>query len=546
VPYTAVEIIALRDRELAAQSNFRNLWQETADLVFPRENQITDIGTPGEDKSRKVYDPTAILDSQEMASGLSSALIPTGQEFFGLKSKDARLDSNDTIRRYLSRATEVTHQEMFESNFMLQWNESLRGLAVFGTCNLYCEWDVANGALNYKDYPISSYQILEDNHGNVDTVILTFTMTAHQAIQEFGEAKVSEKIREADKKPETSAKTFEFIQLVGPRKARNPRFEDMANMAWESYYVDVAEKSIIDEGGFERFPFAVARWMKGSSEKYGRGQGTEILSAVKVLQAIMRDLTDCANRWVNPPREVAQNFEGRVNVTPGAVNYVPEVGNTIKALDQGMMGNFPVTEKMLELQREVIHKAFYRDIFGQLSSLTGDRRTTTEIIERIREGLRRLAMPVSRIESELLTPTIERSVWLLIRNGRIPYPPPELAGVFGIEYLGELGLALRNQQAKGFVQWVSVVANMAPIFPEAVDLVGVDKGVRRLAETSGVNIEDVASEDEVAVKRQARQQAQAAAQALEAAESAGKAYGPLTKKAEDGSAAAELMGAMKE
>jgi len=486
------------------------------------------------------------MDSQEMASGLSSALIPSGQEFFGLKCKDKRLESNDYIRRYLSMATEVTHQEMFESNFMLQWNESLRGLAVFGTCNLYTEWDATNGQLNYKDYPISSYQILEDKHLNVDTVILTFTFTARQAVQEFGEDKVSEKVKEAAKDAKTASKPFEFIQLVGPRKERNPRLTDSKNWPWESIYVDVAGKTIVDEGGFERFPFAVARWMKGSSEKYGRGQGTEILSAVKVLQAIMRAFVDCGNRWVNPPREVALNHEGRVNVTPGAVNYVAEVGNTIKALDAGVMGNFPITKEMLELQRDLIHKAFYRDIFGQLSTLTGDRRTTTEIIERIREGLRRLAMPVSRIESELLTPTIERSVWLLIRNDRLPYPPDELAGVFGIEYLGELGLALRNQQAKGFIQWVSVVANMGAVFPDALDLVGVDRGVRRLAETSGVNIEDVSTEEEVATKREARQKATAAQAALQAVEVAGKAYPGATKAPEEGSPAAELVGAGKE
>ena len=540
--YTAGEIIAIRDKELSDQANFRKLWQETADYVFPRENCITQLPPTGEDKSQKVYDTTAILDSQEMASGLSSAIIPTGQEFFGLKPKKKALESKDRIRRYLSMATEICHDEMLESNFMLQWNESLRGLGVFGTCNLFTEFDATMGGLNYKDFPIASFQIIENNHGNVDTVLITYGYTARQAIQEFGKSNLSPKILEAAEKPEGMSKVFEFVQFVGPREDRNPRLEDNLNMAYRSCFVDVSNKVLVEEGGFEQFPFAVARWMKSSSEKYGRGQGTEILSAIKVLQVMMRDLVECGNKWVDPPRIVKGQFEGRINTTPGALNYVGDDGE-IKAMDQALLGNFPITEKMLDRQQEIIHKAFYRDIFGQLSSLTGDRRTTTEILERIREGLRRLALPVSRIESELLTPVIERSIWLLIRHGIIPPPPPELEGVFGIEYLGELGLALRNQQAKGFVNWISVVGSASPIFPEVTDLVSVDRGFRRLAETSGVNIDDISSEDEVAEKREARMQAEAAQRAMMAAESMGKANKGLSQAPQPGSPAAELMGA---
>ncbi|KKK49972.1 hypothetical protein LCGC14_3129670, partial [marine sediment metagenome] len=120
----AKEIINLRDRELAKQATFRSLWQETADLMFPRENQITGIQTSGTDKSRNIFNTTAVFDSQDMASGLSAAFIPSGQLFFGLKAKDRELSQIDRVRRYLSIATEITHDELFESNFMRQFNET--------------------------------------------------------------------------------------------------------------------------------------------------------------------------------------------------------------------------------------------------------------------------------------------------------------------------------------------------------------------------------------------------------------------------------------
>ena len=129
----AEDIIALRNRERQAQANFRALWQQTADLMFPRENQIDTTQTPGTDKSLKVYDSTAMLDSQDMASGLSAAIIPTGQKFFGLTVEDRDLAARDAVQRYLLLATEIAHNELFESNFMLQFNETLRSLVVFGT-----------------------------------------------------------------------------------------------------------------------------------------------------------------------------------------------------------------------------------------------------------------------------------------------------------------------------------------------------------------------------------------------------------------------------
>ena len=434
---TAEEIIRLRDVQKTQQENFRTLWQQTADLIFPRQNQITNIQSPGVDKTTKIYDTTAIMDSQEMASGLSTTLMPEGQKFFGLTVRDKEINKIPSVRRYLAEATETTHEEMFESNFGLQWNETLRGGVVFGTGNLFSEFDTLTRRLNYRDYDIALYQIREDHHGRVDTVILTFTLTPRQAVQQFGEENLSAPIIEALDKPDTP-KLFEFIHYVGPRKDRNTTLEDNLNFPWESRFIDVKEKVDVTKGGFVEFPFAVFRWMKSSHEIWGRGQGTEILRDVKIMQQIKKDFIECGNRWNNPPRAVIDHmFEGAatVNVTPGAVNHVMDQ-NAIKSLDQNLNGSFPITKDVLEFQQEIIHKAFFRDVFGQLSDVT-KRMATFEVQERVREGLRRLSMPVARLQSELLNSVISRSVFLLMRNGVIPPVPPEVQGQrMGIEYFG--------------------------------------------------------------------------------------------------------------
>ena len=156
----AIEVIKEQEREEQNASNFRNLYQEVADHMLPRENQIIGVRTPGEDKSQQILDPTAMLDLQDMVSGLSAAFFPPGELSFGLTVKDRELANRDNIKRYLALATQIAHDELFASNFMLQLNETLSSLIGFGTGNLFSEWSLG---LNFKDWDISFYTIKQNS-----------------------------------------------------------------------------------------------------------------------------------------------------------------------------------------------------------------------------------------------------------------------------------------------------------------------------------------------------------------------------------------------
>ena len=544
--YSASEIIALRDAELSNDAQFRTLWQDTMDYIFPQATRVLSIGSPGERRTTQLFDQTAGLAARDMASGMSSLIIPTGKEFFGFKASNRQLNLIAGNRRWMEMAAEHLHDALFCSNFMLMWGATLKYIGILGTCNLFSDFDIPNMKLNFKNFPIGSYQILEDNNENVDTVMMTLRFTARQAAQEFGEDKLSEKIRKALKEPKQANTKFEFIHYIGPRQDYNPKLRNAGNMPFESCFVDVSAKEKTDEGGYEEFPCAVARWSKNIGEKWGRGEGTEIVEAVKALQQMMKDLIECANRYNNPAREViGNNLTGQVNNSPGANNFVTE-GMSIRALDSGMQGNFPISKEMLEMQRAMVNQAFYHNLFSQFTDLTGDRRTTVEIQARMREALRLTAVPVSHIETELLTPTITRCLNLLVRNGVIEKPPPELSEqFFTVEYLGELGLALRNQQANAFADFAGVAMQLAQVFPAAMDIPNMDRGLRRLAETRGVNVDDINTEEEVAAKQKERQQIQQAQMAMQAIETGAKAYGQGKAAPEEGSPAAEMMGTMK-
>jgi len=535
----AEEIIDLRNRELSLQGNIRSLWQQTANKLYPYIN-VNATFEPGSIRTTEIYDQTPILDAEDMVSGLKQILIPSGQPFFAIKTGGA---INDSIQRYISELTEDAHENIYGSNFITEIDEVLRSLIIFGPASIFSEWTPTTG-LNYKNCVLGSYQFIENSKKLVDGIILTIQYTPGQAIDEFGEENVGKEVMKAFAEPKKQNDLFSFIYLVRPRSVVKPNMSQRfsGNMPWESFVVNEKEKLIVSEGGFTEFPYHSARWKRPANEKHGRGIGTEIMPQIKVLDKTMRNWIDVGNLWANPPREVLYSVEGPVRITPGASNVVQEM-NSIRAIDSELNGNFPINEAALDRQQALIHRAFFKDAFSPLENLTGDRRSTLEIRERIKQTWYKIGPPVARVWYELLSDCITRSILLLIRNGAVKQPPAELNGVnFGLEFVGPFALELRSQQAKAFQEWVSFVGAMESAFPGATDNVDPDDAVMRMGRTFGVNAEDMASAEERDEKRRIRQAEKEAQMALQAAQVGSQAYQGATKAPEAGSPAEALMG----
>ncbi len=535
----AEAVISLRDAAFSEQANFRNLWQETADWELPMFAKIQTQRVPGETLGTELHDITARTDGRSMASGLSSLTIPAGQEFFDLKSSDRENRDDAEVEEYLSELTEDVHEAMFGTNFIEEYNSALESEVFFGNAAVFPNWSVKTG-LAYRSYPIGSYQVRENSDGKIDTFILTVKRTARQLKQQFGDSigtHVTKALEEMDRGDKTN-QIFEIIQIVQPRADRNPDMIDNKNMPFESLHIGVLDKNILSEGGFKVFPFAVPRWFRSPGEVHGRGIGTEILPQVKKLNQMERDKTQAGNRWVDPPLEILETFDGNVNLSPRAQNFVVETG-TIKAVDLGAKGSYPIAREELEGQREIIHEAFFKPAFEPLTPLKGDRRTTEEIRGRLGEALKKLSNPLGRLFSELLNPLIQRTVMLLISNGVVRQPPPQLRNV-KIQYIGPLALVLRDQHVIALDNWLTFTERMENLQPGTVDNIDFDEASRDTARFLGVkesHIRPIVKRDEIRAERQRREEAQAA---LEATQVAAQGYGQTTKTPEPGSAAEEL------
>ena len=148
----AEEIIELQKRLESDDGTFRWLWQDTSNYIFPRESNVTTIRMPGEQKTRVLYDTTAVTEAENMTSGLLTNMVPAGQKFFSLTTSDTEIQEIESVKTYMARATEIEHEELFASNFILQLAETLHSLVVFGTSCLFTEYD---RGLNFMDCDVS-------------------------------------------------------------------------------------------------------------------------------------------------------------------------------------------------------------------------------------------------------------------------------------------------------------------------------------------------------------------------------------------------------
>lgn len=255
-----------------------------------------------------------------------------------------------------------------------------------------------------------------------------------------------------------------------------------------------------------------------------------------------RDFNEVGNKWANPARETLSSFDGKYKTFPGANNVVRELPSS-RAVDQGLNGNFNITEKSLDRQTGIIDRAYFKNAFNPIDDLTGDRRTTLEIRERIRGTWPKIGNPVARLWYEQIAPLVERSILLLIRNGVVERPPAELENInFSLDFVGPFALELRSQQSKAFQEWAFVVGELETQFPGAIDNVDSDDAIMRLGRTLGVNTEDMASEQQREDKREARALKEQQALDLQIAQIAGQAFAGTTKAPEEGSLAEVVTG----
>lgn len=509
------------------RTHFDTQWEEAAERVMPSHrdtflSRSTGKIVQGQKKTELQFDATTAFAALRFSSVMESLVTPQASIWHLLKSGDSVLKKNRQARIFFDELNEVLFNYRYRpvANFVGNSQQLYLGLGVYGNGTLYIDQPEDDRGLRYRSIHLAETYFAENHAGIIDTVYRVFNMTARQIMQKQGWS-IPDGISDAAENPTMMDKKYEILHCVLPRHDYDPQRMDGKGKKFASLYIFVEQQHLLSEGGYDSFPYAIARYTQAPGETYGRGPAQWVLPAIKVLNEQKKTILKQGHRIVDP---VLLAFDdgmlGSFSLKAGSLNPGGVNKDGRPLIHTLPTGNIAVGDKMMDMEKNIIHDAFLITLFQIL--VDTPQMTATEVLERAREKGMLLAPTAGRLQAEFLGPMIEREIDLLARQGLLPPMPPILqqaAKEYRIEYDSPMSRMQRAEKAAGFMRMISVFGEYAKMTgdPEPLDWANFDEAAPELADINGVPERWINSIDAVVAKREKRSQALEQQQMIEAA-----------------------------
>lgn len=507
-------------------------WEDILYYTVPRKRDVISDRVDGEKQQYDVYDATAIQANRTLAAGLSGYLTNASQRWFEIKARNSDLNKSSEVRSFFEQSADRMFDVLAQSNFYQQIHECYLDLGSVGTTCLYEEEDEKD-TVRFSARHIKEYFIVEDKRKMVDRVYRIVCMTATEAIQFFGIDNVSDELKKAYEEGKITGK-WEYLQYVAPRDAFNPNKKDKMNKRFGSWWIDMKSQKIVREGGYDEFPFMVARFYKNSSEVYGYSPAHQSFPDIKTSNELWRLMIEAAEHMIYPPFLMEHDsLISTLDLRAGALNYQKQPLNQGAAVQQLGTGNrVDIAHSVLEIVGDKIEREFFVDLFLMLTQTPN--MTATEVMQRAQEKMLILGPVLGRLQNELLNPIISRTFNIMLRNGLLPQVPEALQNQeFDIVYVSPLAKAQRAALSRDTVEFLTLVGQMAQFTPEALDKVNVDAAIDYFADIKGIRRDIVNDDDEAGEIRQVRAQQMQAQQQMMAMQQGAAMYKDVAKGGAD-------------
>ena len=536
-------------QDLAAErSNWERRWQLQAELIRPMRSDFTVTRAEGEERTQKLYDSTALLAQDNLASGLWSQITNAANVWFSLKHPDEEIDRQRDVRAWLERASKTMLAAFGGSGqrFYAQALEVYRDAPTFGTAVFYNEFRPQQADVYFRALPLHECYIGSNQWHEVDKVFRKFEMTARQAVQAFGEEAFPANSgirRAADKRP---FERHSFIHAVLPiDEMEVDKRQKQSGKAYASLWVGVDDAVVLRESGYYELPYQVPRWSQASRGVYGDSQADLAMPDIRMVNTMARTTLSGAELAVKPPllapNESAVRGANRRGLRTGPQSIIyGGVTAEGRPLYQPLItgANVGLGLEMEEQRRHAIREAFF---FSLLQMVGAPNATATEVLQREEEKLRLMGPQLGRLQSEFLDPLIDRVFGILLREGAfgpeeaIPEPLLEQSDI-AVAYVSPLARAQRVSEAASADRFVASLGSLASVTgdPSVWDNVDQDALAQTYGEAYGIAQSVLVDPETRDARRQERVQAQQAQQLAAQAPGAARALKDVAEIADAG------------
>lgn len=527
-------------------------YQALAELFLTRKQDFTYTITPGEFLNDEIFDNTGQFAAYLMASVFLSMLWPDSSRTFRIKPV-RKLEGQTGVEEYFRFVTEEMHAAMDnpKAGLTLALMEHFLDQGVFGTSGIGVFKGEGKNPLPvvYDAWSIKTMVISQNAQGFVDTIYIMRSRTVKQLIEMYGDSpdSVSPKVRELQANNKLDQK-FDVLQVIEPQVGDDTK-KGRESWSCRTVHIDVTNKHLMREGGYEEMPVFVARMFKTVDEAYGRSAGMMALPDAASLNALSEAVIVAVEKQLDPPLGVLDDGRlggGVIDTSASALNVFNSSGrlngqNPIFPLFT--VGELQSAEKLKEQLKQSIMQAFFLDRLLDLNNQTQMTAYETSVRNRMRGES--LGSIFSRQITEVLTPMIERTFNILYRGGKLGLEEgaeekeerkgwdavldkdtqiiPEVilkaseAGldIFEVEYISPAKRFMQSEKLNGIQMATESITALAEILPDIIDNINPDATARQIYRLSGAPSDCQNTLDQVEAVREARNTAAAEAEKIE-------------------------------
>jgi hypothetical protein len=558
------------DRLKAERAAFEGAWQDAQQLVssVALEVEVSEgASTRGFSIPKRITNLPANYQ-ETLVSGLCGYAVNPNITWMKLGLADQDALRGYGVKDWLQAVEQAEYEEMDNSSFYTEMKMVVEQATTFGVGIMSIDEDLVNGQVRYRQINAPEVYLDTNEHNEYETVFRRFFLSVENAVSRFGLKAMHQHIRDQwtaeGVNHQTEHKEIEILHAVFRRKNAQGDSERNTEMPFASFYVDTANRHIIEESGYRSFPYAIFCWDRVGGKKYPVSPAIKAINDIKLLHKTEDTRLTLAQMAARQPiavpetmRRASEIFGADGYIRPGAVIYYDQGDAAPAGINMG--GNYPITLDITRQQAENIKDWFFVDFFLMLQQQGNVNQMTATAVQAL-QGEKAAVMTNMIVNlKKALHVVVQRTYDIMSRQGRLPEVPQALRKPYGqggnrmkftfSSVLSQIQqAALRYQGAQRFLPVAQAVAQFGAVYPpalEALDRFDFDVILQNEARAASMPETAIREDEDVQAIQRQRAQAQAAQQQLamrqQAEQTLAQNYTKLNEPPQPGSPAEAML-----
>ena len=405
----ATAIIKQYEEAVSIKDHWREKFEEAYEYCLPNRESFYEE-SPGQRRTDKIFDETAVVGVQEFASRLQAGIVPTFARWADFQAGvEIPEEQKPQVNLELDQITDYVFEVIQNSNFNQEIHECFMDLAVGTGCMLVEEGDAVN-PIKFTAVPLPKVCLMNGPDGRVDTIYRTRKVKPEHIMVLYPKAIMPENF---DLMKQKECTIIEAVYKIYEQNVEKYKYcvvlKEMKAVIFEEIYKGEGSN-----------PYLVFRWNKASGEVYGRGPIFNAMGAIKTCNLTVELILQNAQMSVSGV--YTYEDDGVINpdniaLVPGSLIPVAPGSRGLNAIQSA--SNFDVAQLVLQDMRQNIKKALYMETLGRPE---GTPMTATEVSERMADLSRQIGSSFGRLQAELIHPLLKRIIRILSQQGRIELP----------------------------------------------------------------------------------------------------------------------------